>query len=138
MEGEASWTISKEEEESLAKELQEWSNSLLPSLPNSIEFGEEDEDDNEWDEDDAAWAHEMGDMPVQTSASGAKKLQPVPDNKFSNRISLEPLHDTFTAPEAAVGQLKEQQKKTAAGVSPIIHSQHLDHSPLPSWRTEIA
>uniref|UniRef100_A0A7S4I1Y1 Serine/threonine-protein kinase RIO1 n=1 Tax=Vannella robusta TaxID=1487602 RepID=A0A7S4I1Y1_9EUKA len=92
-----------------AEDLIAWADSLLPEL---CLVTEEEEDEEEFDEDEG-WGYFDTSAPKMPAPSD-KIQSSVPENKFAGRINLEPLHDTFQASGAAVGSLKEQQRKNSS------------------------
>ena len=102
------------ESKSAVADLMEWADNLLPDLPEAIE-----EMDEDYDDDDSAdeLDYDLKELKIASQITQTSSLQPsVQENKFSGRINLEPLHDTVRATGAAVGSLKEQQRKSSSMV----------------------
>ena len=79
-----------------------------------FEFVEEEEDDDfDEDEDDRFWKYQAT-LEGNESVTANSKYQStghVKEQKFATKFNLEPLHETTNAPSAALGALKEHQKK---------------------------
>jgi len=80
------------------------SNLIEITLPELDFVYSDDEEDDEYEEDES-WDYDLNEPKQQSTLQASK---------FSGRINLEPLQDTVKASGAAVGSLKEQQRKDSS------------------------